>query len=314
MLIFGDGADCCGVFGSSSHLLLAVLLAAGASPWVGGASDYNADHEGAAYWAAKLGRHMHSSRLAKRPGRPFDSWPVRYVSAAMDGGDPLIFEQMLAEPHAKIRLELLARPLPSAALLTTALRHQPELAQTLLFKALDYPGDRPDLVRLALTHGANPDAIDNYETPLARAAKGIEPQSVEIVDMLLKAGADPNLPSHRTRPVWESVRMLKLDGDEGEVDARARAIFHRLAGAGADLKLPNWQGLPPIWFLMFPYHSDRTKLDASFLTPQLLEMLVQNGMDVNAELRGKRVLGPVEEQAGRDSELARTLRSLGAKP
>ena len=64
---------------------------------------------------------------------------------------------------------------------------------------------------------------------------------------------------------------------------------------------------------MFPYGYDHTKLDASFVTPELLEMLVSNGMDVNAEWNGKRVLGPVEAQAGRDSELARTLRKLGAK-
>ena len=48
--------------------------------------------------------------------------------------------------------------------------------------------------------------------------------------------------------------------------------------------------MTPIWFLMFPYSSDHKTLDASFITPELLEMLVQNGMDVNAVWNGKRVL------------------------
>jgi len=233
---------------------------------------------------------------------------------AMQGGDPSIFKHIIAEPHDGVRLNLLRYPLPDAAMFELVLKDQPELAQPLLLEAMDYPGDRPDLVRLALAHGANPNVVENYESPLARAAKGIESQSVEIVDVLLKAGADPNMPAHRTRPVWEAVRMLKLDGRIDEFDGRAKANFHRLVAAGADLKLPNWQGLPPIWFLMFPYSSDHNTLDASFITPELLQMLVQNGMDVNAEWNGKRVLGPVEAQAGRDSELAQTLRRLGAKP
>lgn len=291
-----------------------LLLSSGANPWLAGRTRMHGETEGAAFWAAALGRGTLFARLAQRPGRPFESWSPTYLAAALAGGDQSIFKRMLAEPHENIRLEFLRSPLPSAAMFELALEQHPELAEPLLFEAMDYPGDRPDLVRLTLEHGANPNAVRNYESPLARAAKGIEPRSVEIVDLLLKAGADPNMPSHRTRPVWEAVRMLKLDGKVDEFDGRATANFHRLIAAGADLKLPDWQGLPPIWFLLFPYSSDHDTLDASFITPELLEMLVRSGMDVNAQWNGKRVLGPVEAQAGRDSELARTLRRLGAKP
>jgi len=284
------------------------LLSAGAVPWL--EEPYGA----AVYWAATLGRGAMFERLVKLPGRPFDKWPPLYMTMAVQGGDPSILKHMIAEPHDVVRIEYLRRPLPEATIFELLLERMPNLAQPLLFEAMNYPGDRPDLVRMALARGANPNVVEQYESPLAKAAKGIEPDSVEIVDMLLKAGADPNMPSHRTRPVWEAVRMLKLDGRFDEFDGRAMANFHRLVMAGADLKLPDWQGLPPIWFLMFPYSYDHSKLDASFITPDLLEMLVQNGMDVNAEWNGKRVLGPVEAQAGRDSELAQTLRRLGARP
>jgi hypothetical protein len=42
-------------------------------------------------------------------------------------------------------------------------------------------------------------------------------------------------------------------------------------------------------------------------------MLWANGLDLNARWQGKRLLSPVEQQAGRDSELAVTLRRLGAR-
>jgi ankyrin repeat protein len=291
-----------------------LLLSAGANPWLAGRTRMHGETEGAAFWAAALGRGDLFARLAELPGRPFESWSPTYLSAALAGGDPAILKHMLAERHEDIRLEYLRSPLPSAAMFELALKRHPDLAQPLLFEAMGHPGDRPDLVRLALARGANPNAVKDYESPLAKAAKGLESRSVEIVDLLLKAGADPNMPSHRTRPVWEAVRMLTLDGKVDEFDRRATAIFHRLVAAGADLKQPNWQGLPPIWFLLFPYSYDHGTLDASFITPPLLEMLVQNGMDVNAEWNGRRVLGPVEAQAGRDSELAQTLRRLGARP
>jgi len=55
------------------------------------------------------------------------------------------------------------------------------------------------------------------------------------------------------------------------------------------------------------------ELDARSVTPERLEILVRSGMDLNVEWNGKRVLGLVEAQAGRTSELADTLRRLGAR-
>ena len=132
------------------------------------------------------------------------------------------------------------------------------------------------------------------------------------MDLLLKAGADANLMAHRRRPVWAAVATMKLGVRDHETEARALVIFHRLMAAGSDLNLPDWQGRPPAWTLLFPYTFDHSKLDAGFVTPSLLELLESNGLNLNAESEGKRLLAEVESQAGRGSELATTLRRLGA--
>ena len=286
------------------------LLSAGANPWLG--VEYG---KTAVFWAAALGRRAEFERFVKMPGRPsdFGGWTSTYVTAAVAGGNNAILSHMLAEPNDGVRLEFLHRPLPSAEVFELVLKHQPHLAYELLFLAMHFSDQRLDLVQLALTHGANPNSVRSYESPLTKASNGIGQASVEIVDMLLKAGADPNLDPHRRRPLWCAVGMLTLDDEVGEGDARAKAIFHRLVAAGADLNLPDWQGRPPVWVLLFPRASAHPELDASFVTPELLKMLVDNGMDVNALWNGKRVLPLVEAQAGKDSELAVTLRGLGAR-
>lgn len=292
-----------------------VLLSANANPWAGG-DDTGDDLSavGAVYWAAALGRGSDFRRLVSAPGRPFEAWSGKFITAALSGGDRSILSHMLNEPHQGVRLEWLERPLPSANLFELVLKHQPDLATPLLFRAVDSLNSRPDLVRLAIAAGANPNAVYSYESPLTESSKGIGKDSVEIVDILLKAGADPNFDPHRTRgPAWVAVGMLKLDDEQGEVDVRANAIFHRLVAAGADLNRLDWQNRPPIWFLLFPYSYSHEELDASFVTPELLDMLVDKGMNVNAVWNGKRVLNLVEAQAGRDSELAATLRRLGAR-
>jgi ankyrin repeat protein len=293
-----------------------LLMSFGANPWATHKDELNGESYPAIFWAAALGRRTEFERFAKRPGRAFDEWPSHYLTAAMSGGDRQILEHLLAEPHQPVRFELLNSPLPDAAIFEPVLKLQPELAEPLMFSAIESFNDRPDLVRLALAHGANANAFRSYETALAKASGGIATHGIEIVDLLLKAGADPNLVSHRTRPIWQALQSMKLDESSihWKPTGRARSKFNRLLASGADLNLPSWQGLPPIWFLLFPYSFDHTKLDASFVTPELLEMLASNGMDVNAEWNGKRVLGSVEARAGRDSELARTLRRLGAKP
>lgn len=289
-----------------------VLLSENASPWLGKPDDYSA-----VFWAAALGRSKLFAQLSMMPGRPFEGWSRRYIAGAVRGGDKAILTSMLSQPHERAQSILMMGQLPSADIMALLIKDDPTLADDVLWKAVAYPTERPDLVELALSNGADPNrqgtAGPGYGTALGETAKGIGEASLKIVDMLLKAGADPNLISHRDRPIWIAVGMLKLGHNVTEVDERAMAIFKRLRKAGADLSLPNDEGLPSVWGLLFPYRYDRGKLDASFITPSLLEMLVTNGLDLNAEWKGQRVLTLVEKQAGPTSELAVTLKRLGAK-
>ena len=287
------------------------LLDAGANPWIGG--PYS--QQDSVFWAAQLGRRTYFEGLANRPGRTFSQWPANHLAAAARGGDATILTRMLGQPHERFRLELLS-PLPSAEVLELILKSDPTLANSLLWEAADYPGDRLDVVKLALTHGADPNVAGTrgrYGTVLGQFATGISSTSVEIVDALLKAGADPNQISEGRRPVWAAIGTMKLDREKNEVDERAAAIFLRLLKGGADINLADEKGFPPAWRLLFPYRWDHEKLDASFVTPVLLEMLVRHGLDLNAAWKGKRMLSLVEAQAGKDSELATTLQKLGAK-
>jgi ankyrin repeat protein len=296
-----------------------VLQRAGADPLAG---DYGERGRGALYWAAALGRAPTFERLLrgltpdleKKYFGPDRIWPAHYIAAAVQSNTPAMVQAIQALPHRPLELWTLGGKLRGPAVLELALRdHPPGLANDVLAKALDPGGGRLDLVRLALAQGADPNKLVSYETPLSLAARGFAPDSPQAVDLLLKAGADPNLMAHRRRPVWAAVATMKLDARHDETDDRALAIFHRLRAAGADLNLPDWQGRPPAWTLLFPFTFDHGKLDASFVTPSLLELLVSNGLNLNTKSEGKRLLAVVEAQAGRDSELATTLRRLGAR-
>lgn len=288
-----------------------LLLRAGASPWASGVR-----RQDAVFWAAQLGRRSYFERMEPLPGRPYREWPPIHLAAAASGGDPAIIARMLGQPHSGFRFDFLGSPLPSAAALEPIVRQEPGLADVLLWETTDYPAGRPDLVELALRLGADPNRTESgrYGTVLGAFANGISPASVEIVEMLLKSGADPNLMSHRDRPVWLAVGTLKLGAKNPEIEGRATAVLQRLLRAGADLNLPNDQGVPPARLLLFPYRGRHEILDSSFVTPSLLEMLVGNGLDLNARWEGKRILPLVEAQAGANSELAKTLRRLGARP
>jgi ankyrin repeat protein len=296
-----------------------LLIEAGANPWLDGYG-----MRSAVYWAAVVDNPEVFDRLALLPGKPFEKWP-RYLVQTAAGRSDAILEAMLAQPHEDLQWFSFPNPLPSLKASEAVLKEQPDLAGRLLSDAVFRYEPSPEHVALALGYGADPDKPQGdgrgYNTPLGEAAQGMRPESVAMVDLLLKGGADPNHLSGWDMPIWRSVKSLTLfSGSYGavagspEIPERATTIFHRLVRAGADLNLPDAKGVPPIRSLLFPARYDRNTLDGGGITPELLRMLVANGLDLNAEWQGGRVLPLVEAQAGRDSPLAKTLRDLGAKP
>ena len=291
---------------------IAILTDAGADPWIG-----DGDRTSAIYLSAMFGEVHQFDRLAQKGERPFENWPASYLAAAAKGGSHII-DTMLAEPHEQFRIDLLASPLPSQKLLEKVLIDDRTLADSLLVEATQaYNAQplRPDLVALALRFGANPNAeAHSSRTVLGEIANGLDPASPQVVDLLLKAGADPNKLSWIDRPVWQPLRTVRLFADKRELNNRALAIYRRLIKAGADLNLPNGDGIPPIRTYLFPSRYDHVELDEGAGKQAVLEMLVRDGVNLNSKWRGHSVLSLVEKQNGKNSELAFTLRRLGAKP
>ena len=288
------------------------LSDAGANPWIGSETQTSA-----VYWSAKFGEVDQFDHLARKGERPFKRWPANYLAAAAQGRSPII-GRMLAEPHEQFRISLLTSPLPSSKVLENVLIGDRSLADDLLVEATqayNIQPLRPDLVALALRFGANPNAeAHSSRTVLGEIANGLDPASPQVVDLLLKAGADPNKLSWIDRPVWQPLRTVRLFADKREINNRALTIYRKLIKAGADLNLPNGEGIPPIRTYLFPSRYDHIELDEGAGKPAVLEMMVRDGIDLNSKWRGHSVLSLVEKQNGKNSELAVTLRRLGAKP
>lgn len=293
-----------------------VLLAAGASP----AATQDPWKRPPLYWAAATGQRAVFEKLLARlpdgaaPRSP--EWPAAYLEAAANGGDLSILERMLSEPHVLFRGDAGGTSFPSAAAMEQVLREAPQdFKDQFLARLASAYGNRVrlDLLSLALRSGADPDVVIRYETPLSSLTNGIKENSSEAVAMLLKGGADPNLMSHRERPIWNAIGMLKLDGDSDEFDVRALAITDQLIAAGADINLPDDEGLPPAWSLFFPYQGRHDQLDASFVTRDLILLLGRRGLDYNTSWEGRRLLSAVEEKAGPGSDYAAWLREAGAR-
>lgn len=288
-----------------------LLIAQAADPWA--ASDSSSGSS--VYWAAKLGRTALFDRLVLLGYRPFKIWPRRFVEAAAIGGSVQITRHILAEPHEPYQS---AGNFPPAQTMALILADAPKTtANDLLIRSVSSSGsDHIASVRLALSQGADPNATTapsgRRSTALGISAAGFNETSLQAVRLLLAAGADVNLMSDDRRPIWQAANTMMLSRTWNEVNDRAKQIFLILVHAGADLKLPNADGKPPIWSMLFPIKYDPGKLDPMFVTPDLLRLFVDNGMDINARWNGRLVLSEVERQAGPNSKLAQDLRACGA--
>ena len=91
-----------------------------------------------------------------------------------------------------------------------------------------YHGHAP-LSRLLLSHGADPNRLnDRGQSPLAGA---VFKNEIEIVDILLEAGADVDLggPS-----AWEAVELFKKTNEYGGKFSEQREKFRSKRGGGGD--------------------------------------------------------------------------------
>jgi hypothetical protein len=291
---------------------IAMLIDAGADPWIDGEGNGSA-----IYWSALFGEPAIFDRLIAKGEKPFETWPAAFLAAAANG-ESRIFDRMMSEPHDQFRLELLWRKLPSLKIFEKILRDDKSRAEPLLLEAANTErvrGLRPDLVSLALRYGANPDAeAHSSRTVLGEVSVGLSPESPQVVDLLLKAGADPNKLSWIDRPVWQPLGSMQLFPNDAQIQARALSIYQKLIRAGADLNLANGDGVPSLRAHLSPNRPAHTELFAHAGTPATMKMLVKDGLNINAQWNGERILSLVEKQAGKNSQLAIALRQLGAKP
>lgn len=299
------------------------LLLRGADPWAGEAPNSHS----AVYWAAATGRADDFDRLT-RGAKPnwWQNWAHPYLAAAVYSGNAEIVRTMILAGYEPIVASaFLVRGPPPAAAVEPLLREKvPGLADAALFTAL-----RPwntnnipiDLVRVALQSGASPNATHEYgETALGLVSHAYYVGSLEAVDLLLAAGADPNLqspevPVNPQRPFWIAVGTMSLITARGATYDRAFAIAKRLLAAGANLKLTNNQEKPPIWFLLTPMRGggrEEQVADSPALV-ELIPVLVRMGVNPNAKWRGKKIFPLVRLQLGDASTLAQALKSAGAR-
>jgi hypothetical protein len=294
-----------------NSLAVEMLVNAGADPWIG-----NDSNSSAVYWSALFGEAAAFDRLVATGEKPFRAWPARFLAAAAKG-ESRIFDKMMAQPHDKFRFEFLGPRLPSLKVCEKILRDDKSIAERLMVEAANTQrsrGLRSDLVSLALQYGANPNAeAHNSRTVLGEVAVGLDPASPEVVDLLLKAGADPNKLSWIDRPVWQPLGSMQLFRNDVQIQGRALSIYQKLIRAGADLNLANGDGVPSVRAHLFPGRPTHVELFAHAGTPATMTMLVKDGLDINAQWDGERILSLVEKQQGKSSQLAITLRKLGAK-
>ncbi|RZC83792.1 hypothetical protein C5167_046580 [Papaver somniferum] len=94
---------------------------------------------------------------------------------------------------------------------------------------------QPEAVKILLDHNANPNLVSSrLLTPLMGSIVSLLPQSLRCVELLLEAGADPNVGSYGETP-------LIAAANDGSTE-----IIKRLIQAGANPEVTNYLGLTPL--------------------------------------------------------------------
>lgn len=167
-------------------------------------------------------------------GRPDKAWGVRYP---MEDARTVQIARMLVDSGADVNAG----------------------GSDALFRAVRR--DDVDVVRYLIGAGARINRPSDCESPLAVAAEG---EKIELVQLLLEHGADPNLGSSS---MFESNTVLQLAARTGSLD-----IVKLLIEAGADVNAPA----------SCPFSETALQAASSQGHEQVVACLLESGADVNA--------------------------------
>jgi hypothetical protein len=236
--------------------------------------------------------------------------PGSYVEAAIRTNDVDMVRKAFDAPHEALRSgSLLGGIAPSAEVAALLIQRQGKAAANAALLEGAQRG-RIDLMRVAIDNGADVNTSDyRGETPLMAALELFDPDPLPLVDLLLSAGARVN---DKPGPGagWETAYWRAYRRATSSAGPRLD-IFRRVSAAGGDASVPMRPGVPSVWTVVFPPRGDLTEIIAP--APEVLEMLVAAGMDLNAPYQDQCVLGAVETLTGQQGDVAKTLRRLGAK-
>jgi ankyrin repeat protein len=154
------------------------------------------------------------------------------------------------------------------------------------------------IVRALIEWGAEVDALDNHgRTPLLTFASG-STQNLEVLRILLKAGANPNLAE-----VTTEFSALNYAAMQGRVDMAELLV---MAGASVNAKDALY-GQTPLHFATncgYPIKS----------SPEMVQFLISHGVDVNAkDSSGFTALNYVQKCAPNGNLMRKILDKAGAK-
>ncbi len=194
--------------------------------------------------------------------------------------------KLLLESNAKLCDEIFDHKTP----LTTAISH-----------------GKTDAVRLLLEYGADPNKIDGYgRAPLVLAAFRVNPEIVEIVELLLQKNADPNIRGvDRLTPLNQAVRKLKAERaqiDDSDYENYMCVILN-LLNHGANIYIEDMFGNTPVEYAI---HAKDIKLVNLFLR--------RHGASMEFESETRKSLLHLALREKCDFQIIKTLVQSGAKP